>query len=94
MKTPKQMTARELNVRAERAELKRAALVDEFIAQGRGTERDDETRTKTDPLSRKWNELAEEYADLMVEMEVRYGTRPPGCRLPIQRGAFGPREKP
>jgi hypothetical protein len=90
-KSPRDLTAREINRALDQIDAKRSKLTDRFIAQGRGSETADETWKKSDPLAREWQALGNRYGDLRNEIELRYGPRAPS-RLPSGRG-FGPRTR-
>lgn len=82
------MSAGQINKALDRVDKAGRALVDDFIAAGRGHEKPSETRTKTDPLAQRHIQISDVRWTLRNEIERRYGPGAPS-RLPTGRG-FGP----
>ena len=80
------MGGAEINKRLDALDRESSALVDELIAQGRGSERYSETARKTDPLSLRYVQNGRDASMLHDEIARRYG---PGAPSRLPRG-FGP----
>lgn len=86
LKDPREMTAGEINLELDALDVKRARLVEKFVAAGRGHETPSETRTKSDPLALEWIAATDRSDALRREIDRRYG---PGAPPRLPRG-FGP----
>lgn len=80
------MGGAEINKRLDALDKESSRLVDELIAQGRGSERFSETSRKTDPLSLRYVQNDQDARILRDEIARRYG---PGAPSRLPRG-FGP----
>lgn len=83
------MGGAEINKRLDALAKESSGLVDELIAQGRGSERYSETSRKTDPLSLRYVQNSQDASVLRDEIARRYG---PGAPSRLPRG-FGPTKR-
>lgn len=86
-KDPKTLTAGQINRELDKLDAVDSKIAQDMIDAGRGLEKPTETRTKDDPLSRRFQAAADRRGALRNEIEARYGPNAP-YRLP-SRG-FGP----
>ena len=85
IKAPKTMSAAAINAELDSLDKRWSAVIDELIRQGRGTETASQTMQKTDPLSRKYQDIADRHSALKMQIQIRTGANM--HRMP--RG-FGP----
>ena len=76
-----EMTAGQINKKLDALGAQSRDLTDALIAAGRGDELPSETRQRTDALSRKWQQNADQVHAMRNEIERRYGPNAP-LRLP------------
>lgn len=79
------LTAGQINKALDKLAQASSKLTDDFIAAGRGHELPSETRTKSDPLARKYSDIQDARSRLEIEIALRYG---PGAPRRLPRG-FG-----
>lgn len=79
----KEISASSLKARLEASHRRHMKIIDEMIAAGRGHERSDETRSKTDPLSQRFNAELRTWRELFDEKQYR--TKYHGKLSPVKR---------